>query len=352
MKKRFVASLLLLSLLIPFALSFTSCSGKKERFSTYSFDYFDTVTSVTGYEKSKEDFDKVSNRILAQLEEYHRLYTTYDRYDGLNNLHSINTVNNGAHSILKVDQRIIDMLLFSKELYEKTEGKVNIAMGSVLSIWHDYRSNGIKDPINASLPPMETLLAAAEHTDIEKMIIDDENDTVFLSDPEMLLDVGAIAKGYAVERIAESLSADGIEGYVLNVGGNVRTIGKRDGGEEWTVGIEDPDGTDENPYFATLEISDLSLVTSGSYQRFYIVGGKNYNHIIDPDTLMPSERFVSVSIVCKSSALADALSTALFSMSVEDGQKLLAQFDNVHAMWVLNNREIKYSSGFSSFLTK
>lgn len=351
MKKRFTAVFILLSLLLGcFALF--SCEKKKEKFSSYSFDYFDTVTSITGYEKSKEDFDKISNRILKELDEYHRLYTIYNKYDGVNNLYAVNSLKDGAHEKLNVDRKIIDMLLFSRELYSKTDGKVNIAMGSVLSIWHEYRTKGINDPVNPSLPPTELLEAAAEHTDINKMIIDENENTVFLSDPEMTLDVGAIAKGYAVEQIAKGLIADGISGYVINVGGNVRTIGNRADGTAWKVGIDDPDGSEEAPYFATLGISDLSLVTSGSYQRFYIVKGNNYNHIIDPDTLMPSDRFVSVSVLCENSALADALSTSLFSMSIEEGKAVISQFENVHAMWVTNDRQITYSQGFSSFISK
>ncbi len=329
----------------------SSCS-QKEKFSSYSFDYFDTVTSITGYEKTQEEFNAVSDEIESMLEEYHRLFTIYDKYDGLNNLRTVNSLTNGAHTVVEVDQKIIDMLLFSKEMYVKTDGKVNVAMGSVLSIWHEYREEGISFPEDAKLPPMNELLAAYEHTDIDDLIIDDESNTVFLSDPEMLLDVGAIAKGYAVEMVAQALEEKGVSGYVINVGGNVRTLGVRGDGEKWKVGVENPYGNEQNAYYATLTISDLSLVTSGSYQRFYVVNGKNYNHIIDPDTLMPAEIFISVSVVTESSAVADALSTALFTMPLEEGQALIDSIDGAEAMWVLTNGDIKYSSGFSNYTVK
>lgn len=341
----------MLTVLLFNALHITSCAAKKGKYSSFSLDYFDTVTTVTGYETTRKEFEEVSNRILNELNEYHKLFTVYDRYDGINNLCALNTVSDGVHPRLKVDQKIIDMLLFAKKTYEKTNGKVNIAMGSVLSIWHDYRERGNADPVNASIPPAELLEEAAKHTDIANMIIDDENDMVFLADPKMLLDVGAIAKGFAVERIAEGLENDGISGYVINVGGNVRTIGARGDGKPWIVGIDNPDGSDEEPYYTTLALEDLSLVTSGSYQRFYTVNGKSYNHIIDPYTLMPSDTYISVSVLCKSSAIADALSTALFSMSIEQGEQLIADLENVHAMWVFANGTIKYSSGFSHFIT-
>ena len=349
--KKALALILSIALLLGCSL-LTSCAEKKEKFSSYSFDYFDTVTTITGYEKSKEDFDKISNSILEELRTYHRLFTIYDRYEDLNNLCTINTLYSAEHRVVEVDQKIIDMLLFCKDMYQKTGGKVNVAMGSVLSIWHQYRSEGIDDPSSAKLPPKEDLEEAAMHTDISKLIIDDEKNTVFLSDARMSLDVGAIAKGYAVEMIAQMLIEKGITGYVLNVGGNVRTIGVRGDGSKWLAGIDDPNGTDDAPYYATVSLENLSLVTSGSYQRYYIVDGKNYNHIINPDTLMPSDMYTSVSVICESSAIADALSTSLFSMSVADGKAMLKDFQDVEVMWVGTDGKITYSQGFSQYISK
>ena len=351
MKKRVISIILLAALLLSSSLLF-SCQKGKEKFSSYSFDYFDTATTITGYADSKEEFDKISQEILDELRIYHKLFTIYDRYENFNNLCTVNTLYDGEHKVVEVDQKIIDMLLFCKDMYQKTGGKVNVAMGSVLSIWHEYRSEGIDDPSQAKLPPMEMLEEAAKHTDISKLIIDDEKNTVFLADPKMLLDVGAIAKGYAVEMVARSLTEKGITGYVLNVGGNVRTIGVRGDGSKWLAGIDNPDGTDDAPYYAIVALEDLSLVTSGSYQRYYIVDGKNYNHIINPDTLMPSDIYTSVSVICESSAIADALSTSLFSMSIAEGQALLKDFQGVEAMWADTNGNITFSQGFSQYISE
>ena len=237
-------------------------------------------------------------------------------------------------------------LYYSKEMYYKTDGIMNIAMGSVLSLWHDYRALGKDNPAEASLPPMEKLKEASLHCDIEKMVIDEENSTVTLTDPLMKLDVGAIAKGYAVECVAGMLEEKGVTGYVLNVGGNVRTIGTKGDGTPWTVGIENPDGGD---YLAYLKLSGQSLVTSGSYQRYYYVDGKPYHHIIHPGTLMPSEGFLSVSVVCKDSGLADALSTTLFCLSLEEGIALVEKFPDAQAMWVDEDGVMSYSSAWKTF---
>lgn len=101
---------------------------------------------------------------------------------------------------------------------------MNVAFGSVLSIWHDYRERGIDDPLSAKLPPMEKLREAAAHTDIDKVVIDEAASTVYLADPEMRLDVGAAAKGYAVERACRAAEEKGIESLLVSVGGNVRAI--------------------------------------------------------------------------------------------------------------------------------
>ncbi len=348
MKKKTMLCILLCSMLLQ-SIGLAGCQTKTEKYTTYSFDYFDTVTTISGYAESQKEFDKVADGVLSELEEYHKLFTIYHRYDGMENLCTINEVVEGAHRTVTVDRRIIDMLLYAKDMHDKTGGTVNIAMGNVLSIWHDYRTEGIDEPWTAQLPPMEELEAAAEHTDINGLVIDEAACTVTLTDPEMKLDVGAIAKGYAVEMAARSLEEKGVTGYVLNVGGNVRTIGVKAGGEKWLVGIENPEEDSEKEYLAYLKLSGESLVTSGSYQRYYVVDGKSYHHIIDPETLMPAKDYVSVSVVCKSSADGDALSTALFCMDLEEGMALVESLTETEALWVLSDGTCHESSGFGRY---
>jgi len=166
----------------------------------------------------------------------------------------------------------------------------------------------------------------------------------------MTLDVGAIAKGYAVEETAKWMKEQGIEGYILNVGGNVRIIGARPDGKGWTVGIENPETDSENGYIVYLSFNDMSLVTSGSYQRFYVVDGKSYHHIINPDTLYPAENFLSVSVLCESSAMADALSTALFSMTLDEGKNLIEKMENTEVLWVLPDGKQEMTKGFKNYI--
>ncbi len=349
MSRKVIAVILVLAMLF----QFSACSNKEEKRYQASFlDLFDTVTTVVGYAKNEEEFTEYAQMIHDKLMEYHELFDIYNDYDGMNNIKTIN--DNAGKQPVKVDQKIIDLLKFSKEAYHLTDGKVNDAFGAVLAIWHQYRTRGLDDPDHAKLPPMDILHEKAAHTDIEDVIIDEEESTVFLTDPKMSLDVGAIAKGYATEKVSEYASEHGFLNGMLSVGGNVRTIGSKldgdNGDKTWSIGIQNPDLESENSNLYVLGLNDYSLVTSGVYERYYTVDGVQYHHIIDPDTLMPAEYFLSVSIVCKDSGMADALSTAVFNMPYEDGVKLIESLDQTEALWVFEDQTMKYSSGFEKFI--
>ena len=303
---------------------------------------FDTVTTIVGYAETEEAFTDTAQAFHDELLEYHQLYDIYNEYEGINNIKTIN--DHGWEHPIKVDQRIIDLLLFSKELYTQTEGRVNIAMGSVLRLWYDARETGIADPSRAALPDQAALEQAAAHTDIDSIQIDVEESTVFLSDPEVKLDVGAIAKGYAVEQVCRNTPS----GLLISVGGNVCPTGpKPESGQPWVVGIQDPE--DPEQYLHTIYVEDVSVVTSGDYQRYFTVDGVPYHHIIDPDTNYPAGYWRSVTILCRDSGVADALSTALFTLPQEEGQALLDAFQ-AEAMWVRQDGTILYSPGFQAYI--
>ena len=325
-----VKRILSLCLLVALVLSLLSCGGggsgevKKRYYYEYCFDTFGTLYDYSG--SSDEDFDRLADYVGAELVEYHRLFDIYHEYDGIVNLATLNRL--AGEGAQRVDERIIDMLLFAKEMYELTDGECNVAMGAVLSIWHDYRTEGI------ALPSEEELRLAAEHTDIDDLVIDREAGTVELRDPEMSLDVGAVGKGYAVEVIAKTMEDDGLSGYILDVGGNLRAIGTKPGGSGWRAGVKNPQNPYSSGYVYYLTLADAALVTSGSYERYYTVGGVNYHHIIDKDTLMPVNYYTSVSIMTKSSALCDALSTALFNMTPDEAKALVESLGGAFAVFV------------------
>ncbi len=337
--KRALALILLSCLLLG---GCTPAAGEPEMYDATFLTVFDTVTTIKGVADSQEEFSRTAQAIHDELLAYHQLFDIYNDYEGLNNLKTVN--DNAGIAPVKVDQKIIDLLLDCKKYYDLTGGKVNVAMGSVLLLWHEARNDGLNDMANAYLPQPEDLKSAAEHTDIGCLVIDAENSTVFITDPRVRLDVGAIAKGWSAQRAAENAPG----GLLISVGGNVCATGARDeSGAPWRVGVQNPDGGES--YLHVLNITRGSVVTSGDYQRCYMVDGKIYHHIIDPETLYPSEYWRSVTIVCADSGLGDALSTALFLLPREEGLALLENC-GADAMWVDQSGEQYYSPGFADYI--
>lgn len=331
MRKGFIVRLISLVLLLLLALC--GCTKKIEPKDKKIWGPFDTFSTILDYSGGSEDaFRKNVDFITERLYFYHELFDIYNEYDGIVNLATVNRLAPAGE--VKVCDELIEFLEYSKEMHDLTGGNMNIAMGSVLSIWHEYREAG------QTIPTEEELLLAAEHTDINKLVINKDNGTVQFLDSEMSLDVGAIAKGYAVERIAEELIAKGVSAYVLDIGGNLRVIGTKVDGGTWRTGIENPDKYSSSPYVYYLDVADTSVVTSGDYQRFYTVNGVKYHHIINKDTLFPADYFASVTVITKDSGLADTLSTALFNMDYESGVKLISKLDGVFCVWVKKNGEV------------
>ncbi len=348
MKK--IVSVLLATL---FVCSLFGCSANagSERFSGTVYDAFDTVTTVTVYDSDKESFEKHLSAFEERLKHYDMLYSIYDDVDDLVNLREINEKAGSAP--VEADGEIISLLSFGKECYKLTDGAVNICMGSVLSLWHEAREVSINTPEKAYTPEAAKLKDAALHTDINNLIIDEEKSTVFFKDGAMKLDVGAIAKGYAADRLAQYIKDNSIwESYAISIGGNVITSGYKngDGSSKWNIEIENPDAS-SGKALEVLSVSGQAVVTSGDYQRFFTVNGKNYCHIIDPKTLMPAESFSGVSIVTdRGSALADALSTALFILPFDEGKRLVDSLERTEAVWVSKSFEKTYSQGFEDYI--
>ena len=336
--RRCLAIGLILSLLL------TGCAqpGKKGQYQAAYLDVFDTVTSITAQAESEDAFREQAEKIHDRLLRCHQLFDIYNDYAGLNNLKTVN--DNAGIAPVKVDGEIIRLLQYCRAYYELTDHAVNAAMGSVLQLWHEARTAGLENPEQAALPEDTALKNAAAHTDWAAVEIDEEAGTVYLSDPELRLDVGAVAKGWSAQRAAEAAP----EGFLISVGGNVCATGPKDNsGTPWVVGITDPDGGAD--YLHTLYDTDSAIVTSGDYQRYYVVGGVRYHHIIDPETLYPAGRFRSVTVICGDSGLADALSTALFVLPREEGEAL-AQSCGAEAMWVDTEGNCFYTPGFSNWI--
>ena len=336
----------ILSLVLSFVLLFSLFGCTNTKYTKYSksfLELFDTASSITAYDTSQENFDKKYNELYKVIKKYSELFDIYNGYDDIINIKYLN--DNAYKEHIEVDKEIIDLLNFSKLAYDVTYGKVNIAMGSVLSIWHDYREDG------EALPPKSKLIEANKHTNIDDIIIDNKNSTVFFKDKELKIDVGAVAKGYVCNKIYEYITKNNLwQNAVISLGGNIITVGSKPNGNDFVIGIENPNSND---YLMKVNAKEnTSVVTSGSYQRYFTVNGKNYSHIIDPDTLYPAEYFTSVTVISSDSALADAFSTALFCMSYDDGIKLVESNDKIEAIWLDNNGKTYQSSGVKAIINE
>lgn len=358
MKKIFQISIVLTLVIMLFG-----CQQKYTYYTKTFVGAFDTVTTYITYAKSEDEFNKQCELIEKDLDYYDHLFDKYNSYDDISNVKTIN--DNAGKKAVEVDQPLIDLLNLCIERNRTISSKVNIAFGSVIDIWHDYREQANAQNGVGKVPEKEELEKANQHTDISDIVVDNEKKTVYIKDESTSIDVGATAKGYAVELIKQDLIKMGVESFLLSGGGNVASYGKRlvekngdfyldDCHENYCIGIEspkdgnysqsdqDPDGDNE----AILVVQGESVVTSGDYQRFYQSDdGIKYHHLIDPDTLYPAVYFRSVSIVCEDSGLADFLSSAVFLMSYEDGLKLINSLDGVEAIWLLEDGKIKMSDG-------
>ncbi len=351
MRKRILVCLIFFSL-----VSFLACNQiSKTKYNKYTdsfFDTFDTVTVIMAYTKDKEDFDNYFNKIHERFRELHKLYDKYNNYDGVNNIKTINDY--AGIKPIKVQKEIMDLIIFSKDWHKKTTGLTNIALGPVLEIWHEYRTEGIENPENAKIPPMEDLEEAFKNTNINKIILDIENSTVFLADKQMRIDVGAVAKGFATEIVAQEIMAQGMQSGIINAGGNVRTIGKPLDGkrERWGIGIQNPNRPifSDDPNLDVAFIRNSSMANSGDYQRFYTVNNKILHHIINPKTLMPASYYQAVTVVSEDSGLVDFLSTEFFLLPYEESRALADRLDGVEVLWIIDEDTIEITPGMKKLL--
>lgn len=216
----------------------TAAQEGPQRYSTIFYDAFDTVTQVIAYCDSEEEFTRQMDALHADLLEYHQLYDIYNDYDGVTNIKTIN--DNAGVEPVKVSREIIDLLLEAKRLYAETGGKVNVAMGSVLSIWHDYRESGLAEPELAELPPYDMLEQAGLHTDLDQVIIDEQTGIVYIEERPAPSRCGAIAKGYACQLVKQELVEAGFESFVISAGRKRVHVGRAGGrrATSWLIGSE------------------------------------------------------------------------------------------------------------------
>lgn len=335
--------------------------GTYKRFSRDIVGLFNTVISIIGYSETQADFDRYAAMAEKWFTELHQLYDIYKGYDGMTNLYSVNMAAGGAP--LAVSPEIIDLLAFCQDAVKTVGNRVDITLGAMLAIWSDYRDAGRANPAGAALPPMESLRAAAKLSGMDALEVDRTAGTVRLAKAGMRIDVGAVAKGFATGIVERELSAAGWGSFLISNGASSISLHGRpfqDGKETWSIGIQNPSALLPEPgqttagqenYLAVAQLIDRSIGNSGDYQNYYAVNGVYYNHLIDPDTLMPATTYRGVSVFTDDCAMADLLSSTLFLLPYAEGRALVESLAGVDAIWIYTGGRVEMTPGISAALS-
>lgn len=219
-----------------------------------------------------------------------------------------------------------------------TSGKFDITIGALTALW-DLENNGKK----MFIPPPEEVRAAKEGMGLDEVAVDEAAGSVFLKRKGMALDLGGIAKGYAVDRAVELLRQAGISGGIVDAGGDLRLFGRKPDGTIWRTGIQHP--RDPNGILAVLELTDIAIITSGDYERYFVKDGIRYHHILDPATGYPAGDCQSVTIITHDTAYADALGTGVFILGPEKGMELINSREELEGIIVTSGGEVLVSKG-------
>lgn len=301
---------------------------------------FDTFLTLKLSATNQEEFDELCKEMLTEYNLCSQLFDIYHEYAEINNLKTVN--DNAGIKPIKVDQRIIDVLNLAISYSNLLPNTFDVTAGAILKKWHEFREQG-NNGLNPPLLTLKELQKLQESTGLQYLEINQEEQTVYLTKKEVSLDVGAIAKGYTAELLAKIAQDNKVNSGYINIGGNNRLLGEKLDGTNWVVGLQDPNSEGS---ILTLKINkELSIVTSGDYQRYYLADNDiKYHHIINLETLFPSNYYHSVTVITKDSGIADILSTALFNLPLTESinfiQKYNENHDLIQVIWILNEEAI------------
>lgn len=278
--------------------------------------------------KNSKDVLEESEQILNQIEQSMSRFQEGSVVYQLNHSHG---------QPVQVDENTFTVIQQALSLSEATDGAFNVSIGSLTDLWNITGEN-------PRVPSPDEIQEALTHIDYSQVILSSQTQEVTLPDG-MMLDLGGIAKGYAADQIIAHYRSRGINSAILNLGGNVYVLGKKDNSTLYTVGIKDPvDGS----IFGTIQAENKAIVTSGGYERYFEQDGVRYHHILDGKTGYPAQSdLLSVTVICDSSITADALSTALFVMGSEQGLAFVQTMEGIDVLMIGQNSQIITTPGFT-----
>ena len=329
-------SLLLILCMLSASLSGCSLPSSEQTISKSGF-YFNTVIQITLYKSSYESL----------LEDCFSLADTYESYFSNTVSDSdISNINNADGTFVEVHDETIELL--KKGIYygDLSDGNFDITIGKLSDLWN-FSTYALLDEVPESAVPTDDEIQEALKTVDYKGVTIDGN-KVALSNPDSKLDLGGIAKGFIADKMKAYLEENGVESGMINLGGNVLTLGKKADGSSYTIGIQKP-FSEDGEAIASVEVADKTVVSSGVYERYYEIGDKFYHHILNPHTGYPyGNHLLGVTIICDDSVDGDGLSTTCFTLGLEDGMALIESLVDVEAIFITDDYELHTSSGMGT----
>lgn len=325
--------LIILSLIILTACQRNDIIGNNTPASKEGF-YFDTIIQISIYGGNRNNNEKILEECFGLADELEKkLSLSIDESD-------ISKINNNAPEFVNVSIDTISLLEKAIFYSELSDGIFDVTMGNVISMW-DFTGEG-------KVPDLEELKKKSSYANYKNIEIN--KDSVRLLEPDSSIDLGGIAKGYIADKMREFLMDKGIESAIINLGGNVDIIGTKPDGSDFNVGIQNPK-SEESDAIVLMNAKDMSIVTSGTYQRYFEIDGIRYHHILDKKTGMPIQNGISsVTIITEHSVDADALSTVCFLLGKDKGHKLIEDIDGTEAMFIDDNNNISFSTGCEKYI--
>lgn len=296
-----------------------------------------TVCDITLYDKQDE---AIIDKAFDRIREIENKMT-------INNAETseIIALNEAAgKSEVKVSKDTFDVLERGLYYSELANGRFDITVGPIVKLWNigtEY----------AAVPDPKVLKEKIQLIDHNKLHLNRDALTAKLDVPGMQVDLGAIAKGYAADEVAKVLKENGVQHAIINLGGNVLTVGGKIGGDPWKIGIQDPFNP-RGEFLGIIPIKDKTVVTSGTYERYFEQDGKRYHHILDPRTGYPADNEVaSVSIITDKSMDGDGNSTSVLLLGLEEGMKFVESQKNIEAIFITYDKKVYITSGLKDIFT-
>ncbi|MBE5952128.1 MAG: FAD:protein FMN transferase [Lachnospiraceae bacterium] len=307
-------------------------SGNTSPISAMSYDLLNTVVTIQLYDTA--DYD-ILNECFALIDRYERIFSKTKEGSEVYN------INHSTETSFTVSDELRELLALSLSYCALSDGAFDVTVAPLTSLW-DFTNLEHKTSAPAN-EAIRSALALVDYNDIQL-----NGNTLSLAKPGMQLEFGAIAKGYIADKVKEFLLLKGVRSGIINLGGNVLLVGEKPDGSAFNTGIQKPFEDRDSVLVAITELRDVSMVSSGIYERyFYDEDGKFYHHILDPKTGYPiNNNLLQVTIISPTSAMGDALSTSCFALGVEKGMELVHSLPDVYAVFITSDGKLHFSDGY------